>query len=150
MKATPPLLQLAAGRKVRARKAATIRPKESRLHFDIVRILNDHAKPGWIHFHVPNGERREIKTGARLKKMGVRRGVPDLVLFSPSGKIHLLELKRNGENLSPSQEEFRGWAIRTGVPFVTAHSFTEALVALDTWGVLRIKIAPPDEQGGAI
>jgi hypothetical protein len=148
MRATPPLLALAAGKKVRPRRAPVVRPKEITLHMSVAKVLREHCLSGWIHFHVPNGERRDIKTGARLKKMGVRRGVPDLVLFSPSGKIHLLELKRNGETLSPSQEEFRDWAIRTGVPFVTAHSFTEALVALDTWGVLRIKIAAPGDQGG--
>jgi hypothetical protein len=140
MRTLPPLLAIAAGGKPRPRRAPVIRPKESRLHFDIVRILNDHAKPGWIHFHAANGERRDIKTGARLKNMGVRPGVPDLILFSPVGKIHLLELKRNGENLSPSQEEFRGWAIRTGVPFVIAHSFDEALIALDAWDALKIRI----------
>jgi len=37
----------------------------------------------WL-FHCPNGEARDKRTGAQLKAMGVRRGVPDLWLPVPS------------------------------------------------------------------
>jgi hypothetical protein len=39
-------------------------------------------------FHCPNGEKRHIRTAMKLKRMGVRRGVPDIIFFSP-GKIFL-------------------------------------------------------------
>lgn len=47
-------------------------------------------------FHVPNGEKREKATGARLKAMGVRPGVPDVLMPVRSrGFVGLaLELKR--------------------------------------------------------
>ena len=38
--------------------------------------------------HVPNGGRRDIREAAKFKRMGVKAGVPDLVLLYPSGGYH--------------------------------------------------------------
>ena len=48
-----------------------------------------------LYTHPPNGERRELLAGIRLKAMGVKRGVPDLLIFK----------------LAPKQTEYRGVAI---------------------------------------
>lgn len=40
-----------------------------------------------LAFHVPNGGARHIVTGARLKSMGVKPGVPDVLLPVPSRSI---------------------------------------------------------------
>lgn len=47
-------------------------------------------------FHVPNGELRNKVVAARLKKEGVRSGVPDLVLPVARGGYHglYIEMKR--------------------------------------------------------
>lgn len=34
-------------------------------------------------FHAPNGEARNARTGAKLKKMGVKKGVPDIFIWRP-------------------------------------------------------------------
>ena len=39
----------------------------------------------WI-FHCPNEAKRNPKTGAELKRLGMRAGVPDLLLLSPKGE----------------------------------------------------------------
>jgi hypothetical protein len=140
MKATPPLLLLAAGRKVRARKAPVARPKESKLQCDVAEVLRCHALPTWRWSHFPAGEKRDIITGARLKRYGLQSGWPDLILASPSGQLHCLELKRIGETLSDAQNDFRLWCISHGVPHSVAFTFDEALAALDHWGCLRILI----------
>ena len=103
MSTTLPLLQLMAGKKTRLRKAPVVRPREIRLHLDVARVLREHCLPEWVWFHVPNGERRDVRTGARLKLMGVRPGVPDFLLISPYGSVRLLELKRPLETLSDAQ-----------------------------------------------
>jgi hypothetical protein len=36
---------------------------------------------GWLWCHVPNGGARDARTGAKLKGQGVRRGVPDVMVF---------------------------------------------------------------------
>jgi hypothetical protein len=61
-------------------------------------------------------------------------------LLSPSGLFHGLELKRQGETLSDTQEAFQRWCIRHGLPHSVAYSFDEALAVLDAWRCLRIKI----------
>lgn len=41
----------------------------------------------------------------------VGRGVPDLLVLSPRGQVYLLEVKRPGEKLTPTEEEWhRKWA----------------------------------------
>jgi len=129
-----------ASKKARPRKAPAIRPREIRLHLDVARVLREHCLPEWIWFHVPNGERRDVRTGSRLKRMGVRPGVPDFLLISPYGSVRLLELKRSGETLSDAQEEFRIHCIRHGIAHAIAYDIDQALIALDAWSCLRIKI----------
>lgn len=36
---------------------------------------------GWLWCHVPNGGARDARTGAKLKGQGVKRGVPDVLIF---------------------------------------------------------------------
>jgi VRR-NUC domain len=140
MTATPPLILLAAGRKVRPRRAPVVRPKEITLHMSVAKVLRDHCLPEWQWFHPGSGELRDIKTAVKLKRMGLKAGLPDIALIGPTGIFHALELKRRGETLSDAQEAFQLWCIRHGVPHSVAYSFDDALAALDAWGCLRIKI----------
>ena len=54
--------------------------------------------PQWALFliAIPNGGRRDARTGAVLKREGVVAGAPDLVLFDPFGKRLplFIEMKR--------------------------------------------------------
>lgn len=62
--------------------------------------------------HVPNEGKRTKTTGARLKREGVRRGYPDIVLDVPRAEYHGLkiELKRQkGSKITPEQKE---WIIK--------------------------------------
>lgn len=56
-------------------------------------------------FHIPNGGSRNLIEASKLKKMGVKAGVPDLQLIIPNGLIHGLwiELKSKAGKLQPSQ-----------------------------------------------
>lgn len=55
--------------------------------------------------HIPNGGYRNIATATRLKREGVRAGVPDLSLPVPKGKWHglYIELKAANGKLSEKQ-----------------------------------------------
>jgi hypothetical protein len=142
MSATPPLLMLCEGRKPRARKAPVSRPKESLLQCAVAYLLRRHALPEWRWTHFPAGERRDVITGARLKRMGLQRGFPDIQLISPAGLFHGLELKRAGESLTDDQADFQLWCIRSGVPFSVCRTTEEAFAVLDAWQCLRrIKIS---------
>jgi hypothetical protein len=135
-----PLLQIAAGRRVRPRKASVERPKELALHMAVAELLRRFARPDWRWSHFPSGEHRDVRTAAKLKAMGVQRGWPDFVLFDPSGRLHALELKRQGEGLTDDQEDFQTWCIARGVAHSVSRSVDEALAVLDAWKVLRVKI----------
>jgi VRR-NUC domain-containing protein len=135
-----PLLQIAAGRRVRARKPSIPRPKEIALHMAVADVLRRFARPDWRWSHFPSGELRDIKTASKLRGMGLARGWPDFVLIDPSGRLHALELKRQGETLSDDQEAFEVWCIGHGVPHAIARTSDEALAVLSRWEALRIKI----------
>jgi hypothetical protein len=136
MSATPSLLKLMTGSKARPRKVPQTAPKEYRLQTDVAGVLKDHALPEW----------RVARTGARLKRMGLKRGWPDFVLVSPHGAFHGLELKRLGEDLTDEQLDFQLWCIRHGVAHSVADSFDLALATLNAWGCLRIRIGGTDER----
>jgi hypothetical protein len=59
-------------------------------------------------FHIPN-ERSDKVQASILKKMGVKKGVPDLFLPVPSGKYHGLWIEMKTENGRASTEQI-WWA----------------------------------------
>ena len=64
--------------------------------------------PGKIIFHVPNGGRRKLLEAVRLKRQGVTKGVPDIVVLEPSSLRHglFVELKVGKNKLTKEQVEF--------------------------------------------
>ena len=61
----------------------------------------------WALFHVPNGGTRNAKEAAKFKGMGVRSGVPDLMLIIPRHGFHYLALElKVGKN---RQTENQKW-----------------------------------------
>lgn len=140
MRAAPPILAVASGRKPRARAAKIPEPKEQVLHLDVAKLLKDHCLPDWFYCHVPNGEHRDIRTAAKLKAMGVRRGVADFLFIAPDGSLRCLELKRAGGKLTDDQEAFQLICIKRGIPYVVASTIDHVLATFDFWGCLRIKI----------
>lgn len=134
----PPLLALAAGRKVRPRRAKVEKPKESRLHTDVAGLLRDHCLPGWKWRHI-SGKAADAREGAILKRMGVNPGWPDFILISPVGSPYFLELKREGGKLSREQESFRLWCTKTQLPYFVASTMDQVGAACGVWGCLRVK-----------
>lgn len=62
----------------------------------------------WM-FHVPNEGRRSMPTAVRLKREGLKRGVPDIFLPVPRGIYHglFIELKsQSGGRRSNEQKEW--------------------------------------------
>lgn len=60
-------------------------------------------------FHVPNGEARHVAVAAKLKRMGVRPGVADFLLFTVKGCV-AIELKDAKGKQGDSQVLFqRQW-----------------------------------------
>ena len=85
-------------------------------------------------FHVPNGGLRAKTTAIRLKLMGVRRGISDLILLVPRGGFHglLIELKimdgaGRKSRVSKEQKAFISFEQRQGYCAVICYDRFEAI-----------------------
>lgn len=86
--------------------SALINPSEFEIQTAIVDWLEANQ---FVYFAVPNGELRTKSTGAKLKRMGVKRGVPDLFICHTSKHSSglFLEVKSKSGSLSVDQKFFK-------------------------------------------
>jgi hypothetical protein len=111
---------------------------EFQLACSIADLLRGAIAPGWAWSHFPAGEERPTAAGARLQRMGLKRGWPDLILFAPQGGgPRFLELKRWRGGLSDDQNIFAAWALQQGYDYTSADTFEDALAVLRHWGAMR-------------
>lgn len=82
-----------------------------------------------FHFAVPNGEKRDVRVGARLKEEGVLPGVADLELVLP-GRVVFAEIKTAAGRLSPAQKAFREAVQGLGHPYVVWRSLDDCKLFL--------------------
>lgn len=132
-------LSLFASRRQRGRKPPLA--KERATHIAVADALRAACAPAWIWSHIPSGELRTEETGALLKRMGLKPGLPDFLLIDPDGKHYWLELKRGKAPLTVAQTEFGVAMMERGVPYAVARSFNEAIAQLRDWGALRLRVA---------
>jgi hypothetical protein len=116
----PPFLALARGRRVRTRRAPEFQPKEIETHIAVAGVLRRFARSDWRWGHYPAGEHRDVRTAAKLRAMGTQAGWPDLLLFDPEGRLHALELKRQGNHLTDEQKAFAAWCAEHALPHAVA------------------------------
>ena len=76
-------------------------------------------------FHVPNGGGRSRTEAGIFKGLGVRAGVPDLVLLFPDGRCAFIELKSEGGRLSAAQKAFKNQAEGFGFPYAECRDLNE-------------------------
>jgi len=121
--------------------------KEFNLHVMVADVLDRWATHGWRHTHLPFGESRGHGiaakiTGARLKRMGTKRGWPDFILLSPHpAKAHFLELKREGATLTSEQQDLAFWMKANGYEYEVADNFNDAIDILKAWGAVRAQVS---------
>lgn len=113
---------------------------EIAVHRMVAELLDRTLMPGWLWFHPANGEVRDKAAAGRLKSMGVKVGVSDIILISPpAGRVHALELKRQGETPRMTQKLFLEAVRGAGGQAAWADSFDGALAVLKGWGAVRLK-----------
>lgn len=110
---------------------------EFRLQVSIATLLDHSAVPNMYWTALPFGEKRTPETGARLKRMGVKAGAPDVLLIK-GGVCYGLELKRDGGRMAPSQvETANAWSAAGGI-YHCAKGWQEAVDFLTKYGLVRI------------
>jgi hypothetical protein len=79
-------------------------------------------------FHIPNQGKRTGFTHGQFIKMGLRPGMPDLMLPIPNSAYPglFIEMKHGKGVLSPNQKERREILTRAGYLWVEARSFEQA------------------------
>lgn len=117
-------------------------PTEFKTHCIVADTLKLGARHDWRWTHIPTGEKRDLVTASRLKRMGTMRGLPDFVFFSPSRLTHFLELKRRGRISATTVEQkaWADWCIENGYPHAIADNADDALTVIRHWGALRVQV----------
>lgn len=69
--------------------------------------------PNTMHFHVPNGEKRDAVAAGVLRQMGVRPGVADFIILS-RGRAIAAEVKDEAGRQSKDQKGFMALWIKNG------------------------------------
>jgi hypothetical protein len=86
-------------------------------------------------FAIPNGGRRHPAVAMAMKREGVKRGVPDLMLPVARCGLHglFLEMKAADGRLSPEQKRWRDMLIAQGYGVAVAFSFEDAKTVLEDY-----------------
>jgi hypothetical protein len=95
----------------------------------------------FIFFSVPGEAMGEAKTGAglgrmaKLKRMGLRPGVADIVIIR-KGRVYFLELKTPDGVQSDRQSAFQADCFYVGAEYAIARSFEEAQEIVKGWAII--------------
>ena len=79
-------------------------------------------------WHCPNGGHRNKVAAARLRREGVKAGIPDIFLLVPRNGFHglAIELKAKGKKPTKSQEWWLERLGKNGYLAVVCHGFEDA------------------------
>ena len=111
--------------------------------------LMRNARPELLNlYHVPNEGKRSKAEAARQQRLGLRRGVPDLILDYPNGIYHGLrvEMKVKPNKTTADQEAWLERLARAGYFVAVCYSAQEAIETIQAYIMLRPGEAHPREQ----
>ena len=93
-----------------------------------------------IWAHIPNEGKRSLRTGAALKRQGLKPGAPDIMVFStapdfPAFRGVAIELKRvNGDKPTANQQRWLKDLDRVGWYSAVCEGHEEAIQVLESLG----------------
>ena len=120
--------------RVRLGEAARIAENETTIHIDILRYLRL-VLPDAMVFHCPNGGLRSKSEAAKLERMGVTAGVPDLICWLRGGTMVAFEVKTSKGRLSPDQKVIHAWMRASGYRVAVVRSIDDTREALKVWRI---------------
>ena len=117
----------------------TVRRPEEQLQRSVVNLLAIYQSRSLLAFcHVPNGGRRSKAEAGTFKAMGVRAGVPDLLVWTQGGGHFAIELKTESGKLSPAQVAWHATITSLGHRVYVCRSVDDVERCLRTEAVLPI------------
>ena len=87
-----------------------------------------------LMFHIPNEGRRTVQHTQTLLRMGLKPGVPDIMLPIAKGRYHglFIELKRKyGGRTTPEQKAWQAELLEQGYCACVCKGFDEARATID-------------------
>jgi hypothetical protein len=90
---------------------------------------------GVLWFHCPNGGHRNVAEAAKLKAMGVKAGVPDVLIFEPRKGYHgfAIELKVAKNKRTEHQMEMQELFMSHNWKVITSYSLDEVIAEIDNY-----------------
>lgn len=98
--------------------------------------LTIRAAPSVVWWYTSNGGNRSTAEAGRFKALGVKAGVPDLLVVR-AGQLFALELKAPGGRVSNAQQEMLAELQAAGAQTAVAFGLDEALAEFERWGLIR-------------
>ncbi len=113
-----------------------MRHAEDALQTTVMQYLNLQG-PRWGFFacHIPNGGKRNAREAGRLKGMGVKAGVPDILIVK-DGRADWIELKADSGRVSPTQRDMHCTLVERGCRIIVCRSLDEVITALKAWEIM--------------
>ena len=119
-----------------AHKRAKPRHLEDSFQEDVIRQARLMLRREVVYFHVPNGGKRNVREAAKLKKMGVLAGVPDLA-FVRAGALYFIECKAGANKTTPIQDATIAALTEAGAQIAVCRTLEEVVAAWREWNMLR-------------
>jgi hypothetical protein len=117
-------------------RGAVVTYTEQTLQRAVIEHLQVRGAPGIFWWHTPNGGYRRPREAKIFKSLGVKAGIPDLMIIH-EGRIYGLELKAEGGRATPKQLAAVE-AIRNAGGFACiAEGLDRALACLEAWKILK-------------
>jgi hypothetical protein len=122
--------------------------REAPIHIDMVRWLRLVLPRGWRVHHSPNGGKRNIIEAARLKRMGVLPGFPDIMVMGPLASVWFIEVKAEKGGLSAAQHQCHDDFKDLAFPVFTARSIDELrdVAKRVGWPVREVSYGPAQRE----
>lgn len=128
----------AVAKKARANGKRARKAPEAQIQRSVVAFLALQESMGrLLWFAVPNGGQRHPGAGFNLKRQGMRRGIPDLVVVPKVGPVCFIELKSEDGRVSEEQEAWLEKLPLFGCSVAVCRSLDEVRQFLFETGVIR-------------
>lgn len=109
---------------------------EHQIHVAIADQVRRRGAHGLVWWHTPNQGTHNVAFRSKLKKLGARAGVGDLV-FLLRGRFFSLEIKTVKGRPTVDQMQFASDVNAAGGCSCVCHGLDAALRVLETWKILR-------------
>lgn len=114
------------------RKPRKPKPPEQTLHEACVVWLRAQHRDV-LFWHTANESQSRPQYRAKLSRMGLQAGVPDLTFLFPGGVVCFVEFKAPGKYPSPAQRAFADAAMGRGALYAVCRDFDSFRSLIATW-----------------